>query len=84
MVDEPAGDREEPGAGGAGDDELIVDADIAEDAGPADQVVGEHGALQPGGVGVEVPGWDVFETGAFFEVADRELDHGVPAMDQIN
>ena len=42
MVDEPAGDRDEPGAGGAGDDELIVDADVAEDAGPADQVVGEE------------------------------------------
>jgi hypothetical protein len=46
-IDDAVGDREVPGAGGAGDDELIVDADVAEDGGSANQVAREHGALQP-------------------------------------
>ncbi len=44
------------------------------------EVVGEYGAGEPGAVGSVVPGGDVFETGAFFEVADGELDNGVVAV----
>ena len=57
---------------------------FAEDDGPADEVVGEHGAVQPRPVGGEVARRDVFETGAFFEVADGELDHGVLAVEGVD
>ena len=57
---------------------------LPSDGGPADQVVGEDRALQPCRVGVEVPGRDVFESGAFFEVADRELDDGVLAVEPVD
>ena len=33
---------------------------------------------------MEVAGGDTFETGALFEVADRELDNGGTTMEQIN
>ena len=62
----------------------LLDADVAEDGGPADQVVGEHGALQPGRVGVEVAGGDMVESGAFFEVADGELDDGVVTVEPVD
>ena len=57
---------------------------VAECGGPAGQVVGEDCALQPGRVGVEVAGGDVVESGAFFEVADGELDDGVLAVERID
>lgn len=82
-VDEPAGDRKQPGPQRAGDNELVVDADLAGDRGPTDHVVRQHGALQPGRVGLEVAGRDVLEPGTFFEIADRELDHSVAAMKLI-
>ena len=41
-------------------------------------------ALQPGGVGVEVPGGDVAEHCTVFEVADGELDDGAVAMEPVN
>ena len=63
-VDEPTREGEESGADGAGDGQLVLDANVAEDRGPADQVVSEHGALQPGRVGVEVAGRDMVEPGA--------------------
>ena len=40
------------------------------------QVVGEHGAAQPGGVGEELARRAVLEPGTCLEVADRELDGG--------
>ena len=51
---------------------------------PADEVVGQHGALQPGGVGGEVAGGAVFEPGAFFEVADGQLDAGVLTVEGVD
>ena len=49
-----------------------------------DHVVGEHSTLQPGRVGVEVSRRDVLETGAFFQVTDRELDHSVLAVELVD
>jgi hypothetical protein len=51
----------------------------AEHRGPAQQVVRERGDDRPGGVGHELAGREVRE-GLVFEVADRELDDGVPAV----
>ena len=50
---------------------------------PLAEVVGEHGAGEPGGVGCVVSRRDVFETGALLEVADSELDDGVLTMELI-
>src|SRR5215207_11211721 len=72
-IDETTGDTHVSGADGAGDDELIVNADLTQRCGPADQVVGEQGALQPCRVGVKAAGGDVVESGTFFQIADREL-----------
>ena len=83
-VDEPAGEGEEPGADGAGDGELVVGVDAAEAGGPAGEVVGEHGAGEPGGVGEEPARGAVLEPGAFFEVADGELDGGVVAVELVD
>ena len=47
------------------------------------EVVGQHCAGEPSGVGSVVPRWDVFEAGAFFEVADGEFDDGVLAMELV-
>lgn len=78
------GNGEESGADCASDDQLVVDANVAADAGPADQVVPEGGALQPHAVGVEVPGWDVLAADVFFEVADRVPDQGVMAVELVD
>ena len=56
----------------------------AEAGGPADEVVGEHGAGEPGGVGEEPARGAVLEPGAFFEVADGELDGGVVAVELVD
>src|SRR6185312_17107182 len=45
---------------------------------PADQVGGEYGALQPGGVGVEVAGGDVLETDALFEIRYANAGRPMP------
>jgi hypothetical protein len=55
---------------------------IAEEAGPADEVVGDHVAGEPGGVGGAVAGGDVFDA-AGFEVADGEFDDGVVAVEGV-
>ena len=83
-VDESAGQAEQSVADGAGDGELGVGVDIAEAGGPAAEVVGEHGAAEPGGVGEEPARWAVFEAGAVFEVADGELDGGVIAVELVD
>jgi hypothetical protein len=44
-VDEPTRHRNESGAHGPGNGELVTDAHTAEMGGPADQVVGEHRAF---------------------------------------
>src|SRR5437868_10841019 len=67
-VDETAGDREESGPKCSSNDESFLDMDAAGDRGPADHVVSQDRALQPGAVGVEVARRDVFQAGAFFEV----------------
>ena len=58
--------------------------DVAEAGGPADEVVGEHGAAEPGGVGEEPARGAVLEPGAVFEVADGELDGGVVAVELVD
>src|SRR5205823_3739090 len=83
-VDEPAGQLEDPSADGTGDGELLGRVHVTEPGGPADQVVGEHGATKPGGVGEEPARRAVIEPGAFFEIADGELDGGVIAVELIN
>ena len=52
----------------------------AEAGEPADEVVRERADEQPGGVGEEVAGGRVVESGALLEVADRELDLHVAAV----
>jgi hypothetical protein len=69
---------------GAGDDQLVVVKDAAGDGGPADHVVGEHGALRSGRVGVGVAGRDVFDTATFSQVTDRELDDGVMTVKPVH
>ena len=51
----------------------------ADEAGPAQQVVRDGGQHCPGGVGVNSAGREVRQR-LIFEVADRELDHGVLAV----
>jgi hypothetical protein len=58
--------------------------DGSESGGPAGDVVGEHGACEPGGVGEEPARGAVGETGAVFEVADGELDGGVVAVELVS
>ena len=69
-VHDPSGKRDESGAYGARDGELIVGVDVTEAGGPSDQVVGEDRAREPCCVRVELSRRDVFESGAFFEVAN--------------
>ena len=47
-VDEAAGNGEDPEAHRRGDGELIVGVDAAQGGGPADQILGEHRAAEPG------------------------------------
>jgi hypothetical protein len=62
-----------------GDDLLVLGAE-AEGGGPAQQVVGQVGRQQPGGVGVEAPGGQVGQAGAGLEVADGQLAYSVAAV----
>jgi hypothetical protein len=63
---------------------LIGGVDVTVAGGPAGEVVGEHGAGEPGGVGEEPTGWAVFESGTVFEVTDRQLDAGVVAVELVD
>ena len=82
-VDESARDCKQSSPQRSSDDELVLDAELAGDRGPADHVVREDCALQPCRVRVEVAGRDVLEAGAFFEIADREFDHGVLTVELV-
>ena len=62
---------------------LVVGMHMADPCGPADAVVGEHGAAQPGCIGEEVPEGAVLEAGALFDVADGEFDGGVVAVELV-
>ena len=76
-------------AGGAGGDGHQVAADgggaglrvaaPGEGAGGAQQVVRDGGDGQPGGVGAELPRWQVRE-GAVVQVGEELLDDGVAAV----
>ena len=56
VVDEAGGHCEEPVADGGGDGELAWGVDAAEAGDPAQEVVREHAAGEPGAVGEEPPG----------------------------
>ena len=72
-----------PGAHAAGNGQLIVGMDVAELGTPADEVVGEDGAGEPGCVGEEVARGAVLEPHPLFEVADGELDAGMGAVEDV-
>ena len=72
-VDVHGGEGDESGAVGGG-------WRAGERSGPVADVVGEHCACEPCTVRAVVPGGDVFESRAFFEIADGELDAGVAAV----
>ena len=57
---------------------------VAEPRGPAHQVVGEYRAREPRRVSEELPGRAVGEPSAVFEIADRELDGGMVAVELID
>src|SRR5512132_4385610 len=78
-VGEPAGQGQQGATQGLGHGLLVTDAQ-AEGGGPADEVVGQGGGQQPGGVGGEPPGGQVGQAGARLEVADGQLADGVAAM----
>ena len=78
-VDEDGSDGDEAGASGPVGDWWVP----GELAGPATQVVSEDRTGEPRGVCVVVPRGDVFESGAFFEVADGEFDGGVVTMELV-
>ena len=75
-VDEHGGEGDESGAVGGG-------WRAGERSGPVADVVGEHCACEPCAVRAVVPGGDVFESRAFFEIADGELDAGVAAVEPV-
>lgn len=78
LVGEHGGERGDPGA-----QRPVVDRRLpGEERGPAVEVVSQDGGGEPGAVGVEVPGRDVFES-AVFQVADGELDDGMSAVELI-
>ena len=56
----------------------------ADGGSPADEVVGQHGALQPGGVGRKVARRAVLQPSSFFEVADGEFDAGVGPVEGVD
>lgn len=75
---------EQPDEECAGDDEPIGVADVAQEAGPAEQVVGQHRGGEPGAVGAEVPRGHVDRAGAGLEVADGEFDGGVGPVERVD
>ena len=64
-VDQSAGHADELGPQSGHDGELVSGVDLAQHGGPAAQVVGEHSAGQPGGVGTEVAGGAVVRPSLF-------------------
>ena len=75
MVDDPSGDSEQlPADGAAHGETLLGVACVMLD--PSVEVVGEHGAGQPSGVGGEISGGEVSEA-ACFEVPDGGFHLGV-------
>jgi hypothetical protein len=56
-VDQAARHGDELGAQSGDHGELVVGVDLANQGGPAAEVMGEHGTGQPRPVGVEVPRW---------------------------
>lgn len=83
-ADEASWHREAPGAHGARHGELVGGGELAERGGPADEVMGQGGAEEPGRIGEELPGGHVLETGPFFEVSDGQLDAGMGAVEGID
>ena len=55
---------------------------VAEELCPTVEVVSNDGAREPGGVGWVVAGGDVFGS-AVFQLADRQLDDGVGAVELV-
>lgn len=51
---------------------------------PDPEIVSEDRASKPCSIGVVVPGWDVLEPGAFFEVSDRQFHNGMVAVESIS
>src|SRR5208283_468856 len=82
-VDEATREGEYAGAHAASHSELIARMDIAQAGAPADEVVGEDGAGEPGRVGEEVARGAVFQPRPLLEVADGELDAGMGAVESI-
>ena len=78
-VDEHGGEGDESGAAGA----VGGGWRAGERGGAVADVVGEHCACEPCAVRAVVPGGDVFESRAFFEIADGELDAGVAAVEPV-
>ncbi len=75
-VDQAVGDGQQLEADGAGPGEPLGGFRLRQGGGPADEIVGQDGALQPGGVGREVARGAVLQPGSFFEVPDGEFDAG--------
>ena len=82
-IDEASGQCEDPGPHRAGHGELFVGMDIAQTGAPADEVVGQHGAGEPGRVGEEAPRGTVLEARPFLEVTDGQFDGGVLAVEEV-
>jgi hypothetical protein len=69
---QPAGYGEQGAAQGLGHHQLTADAQ-PDGGDPAQQVVGQGGDQQPGGVGAELARGAVAQADAGFEVADAQL-----------
>ena len=76
VVEEACGHCEEPVAHCSGDGELCGGVEVSEAGCPAQEVVGECGAGEPGAVGEE-PSRGAAAQAVVFEVFDGELDSGV-------
>ncbi len=63
---------------------MVLGRDLAEHGRPADEVVGQRGADEPGRVGEELSRGQVLEARTFFEVPDGELDVGVGAVEGVD
>ena len=56
-VDQAARHADELGPQRGDHGELVVGVEVANQGGPAAEVMGEHGAGQPSAIGVEAPRW---------------------------
>ena len=84
VTDQATGDGEISGAHRAGHDEVILGGDIAEHGGPADEVVGQSGTDQPGGIGAEVARRDVLHARPLLQILDGQLHGGVGAVEGVD